>query len=88
MKKAYKNKRDYYKSQMDIYRARVVSLESEFNKSSNLDNKPKPRVSVKWFCKRCRVVATGTVPQGIDIETCHCDCGGELLAVSKLPYGF
>jgi hypothetical protein len=94
MKKLYKNQKEALRAEVATLSNQLISKERELQtlrEKTNEQSKPqvqKPRVNVKWFCKRCRVVAKGTVPQGVDIETCHCDCGGELLAVSRLPFDF
>lgn len=95
MKVRYKNKRDFYKAEADRLQGELTRKQITLDdisrqlRESREPKKKEDRIDVKWFCTQCRVVASGTVPRGTNIEDCFClNCGArKLLAVGKLPFG-
>ena len=94
MRVKYKNKRDFYKAeaernaeQAEFWKKEAQAKQDRLNEL----NKPKPhsKTNVKWFCRTCRVVGSGTIESGA-VEDYRCNnCGArELLAVAKIPFDF
>lgn len=96
MRKTYKNKRDLYKfeAERNLRLAKrwedIAAQRQEELKKLEQSKEKEERIKVTWFCVQCRVVQSGTLKYGVNIESCAClNCGAyKLLAVGKKPFGF
>lgn len=97
MRKTYKNQKEKLKGALHDMETMLANeqskrriAEEKIKVLQKQSTEPEKRISVIWFCKQCRVVAQGTIPVGVNIETCAClNCGaGQLLAVGKVKGTF
>lgn len=76
MRKQYKNKRDFYKAQMEeAQRQRQWEKERADNLAKKLEEKKeleKKRYSATVYCTNCMVVSNVSIPPGVTIKEGDC----------------
>lgn len=87
MRQRYRNKRDFYKGQMEAAQAEVERLKKQLVAVKLTQQKPEERYSAITFCTECRVVTAYQIVRGTSVSECSClRCGGRrtLLSVTKV----
>ena len=95
MKARYKNKRDFYKAEVERLTENVEFWKRENEaKTERLKKLSQPteekRIDCVWFCPNCRKVARGNKGINFDLEGSRClNCGHMgVMTVGHLPFGF
>lgn len=84
MRVTYRNKRDFYRSEMERYKRQAEDLQEKLKQQPASPPKTE-RYTAKTYCTSCHVVVKYDISRGIPLSRCDCvHCGSRtLMPVAK-----